>query len=181
MGVNLRFDHNWWRWYLDYAVTEQDNFYQTLDDAYEDLSPLADWQREATSVRVALFPSERLKLNVNASWSRQSEVLEPNDYYYRNYGIEARLAMIPDTLSMAVSYYLGRESQIAAAEQLLNARNQSGNARLSWHAAAVKGERPGFDIYLRSSFNRQVNEMTANDELQWSAHLGVEIDWGSVF
>ncbi len=178
IGINLQLANDFWAWNFDYQVTQRDQHYDILALSTPPDTP-SNWLHEATLVQLAFRPTERLSLNMNAQWSQQSESMRENRYLSRNYWVEAHFDVLPDTLSLFMKYDYGFQAHELGFNEPdpMDFRSYYGNAQMSWHATKLKGQRPAIDVYLKSSVRRQLDIANENEQLDWSAHLGIEMRW----
>lgn len=180
-GLNLFFTYSRWHWSVDYKVTDQDKakiplyapFYTHLVDQPSDL------RHHQTELKLGWLPSDRLSMNLNANWYERSLLQEDSSYQSHNYGMEANINVLPSRLSLLMRYRYGFQI-----EELydLDYRAQDteswfGNAQLSWHAMKVMGRRPAMDVYVKSAYGRNLDDVLKTNQELWSAHIGVELYW----
>ena len=178
-GINLLFDHERWQWSLDYLVSDQDHWREepVTFSAQQPLQP-SDWRRETAELNLGWAPRTDFWLNVRARWNDAAELDLANRYQARHYGMQAYLGTLPRNLSLHVEYYYGDQANDVASSQLeTQYRSHMGNAKLTWEAMKPSGRNPAMDIYLRSTFNRQLDLANQVEASQRSASLGFELMW----
>ena len=174
MGVKMVFSHDRWNWSVDYQLTDKDLEVQQLSYLDQNVSKPSDQLQQAATFRLGWLPSKRLAFNVNAQWFQRNELEDDSTFESQNYGLEANIQMMPQTLSVLMRYNYGYQylEQVQLDLRELNKRTYFGDARVSWHARRSLGDRPGIDVYLKSTYGRQLNRIQYLTEDQWSGHLG---------
>ena len=93
--------------------------------------------------------------------------------------VQAHLGQLRHNLSLDFEYYYSNAANNTdGADQLTTQSfSQIGNTQLTWKVQQWQGVRPAMDLYLRSSYNRQYNLVSAMNDIQWTTLVGVEMFW----
>lgn len=142
-----------------------------------------DRHRELAGLKLGLMPSERIDLDLSVLWNtRWDDTLdtaygEPRQR--RHYGLDGRVALLPDRLSLQLHYRNGRDFETLSQVGLVDDHLQFNNAflQLNWHALTASGRSPGLDLFVRGHYNEQLNERIDQRTEFWSAHLGLRLFW----
>lgn len=174
LGLLLTFSKDLWN--LDFD-------FQTAD--LSDLSgERADDERESFET-VALVRSGlqlRKDLRVQADISRREllgkgheQVRQSNDFY----GLEARWHP-RKTFQLMMRYQLNQFTDgPQGLPDTFRSTYQTGAAELQWRAMEANRYRPNIDLKLNGQFGELENSLFDESDLQWSAHLAVDIVWGT--
>lgn len=182
LGITLMFSRPTWNWSMQHQLIEQDDHSnEVMQYDYLLYQPPSDTRNKLIALQLGWAPNEYASVNLLMQWSKQSETDVGNDYRNRNYGVDIFLKIIPDILTLMLNYNQGVDSSSLSQTDFIESdfRSQFGNAQLSWHALQAQGANPGIDFYVRSSYGKQDNRVFEQVSEQWSAHIGVEIQWAA--
>ncbi len=181
-SLTLMFSRPTWNWSIQHQLIELDDQSEAIiQSGYVMYQPPSDTENTLTALQLGWIPNERASVNVMMQWSKQSETDFDNDYRNRNYGVDAYVQIIPETLSLLVNYNLGLDSSSLSDSAFIedDFKSDFGNLQITWHALQAYDNSPGLDIFFRSSYGKQDNRAFNQVSEQWAVHLGVEIQWAA--
>lgn len=182
VGVGFQFAKETINWELRHQITwYDDNTSDLVQSGFVIYEAPSDTRNELTELTLGWVPGERFTVNVYTQWNVLTDEDTDDEFTNTNYGIDAYLLLIPETLNLTVNYNQTRDrsdlNNSLFVEDDFTA--DVANFQLNWNALQAGNLTPGINVYLRGNYGKQHNHAFSDEQETWAAHVGLEVQWAA--